>query len=103
MHCRRRAGRISRPDVKAYIKLKPDHQLTVDDLKAFLKDKLSKIEIPKLVEFRDELPKTLIGKLSRKAVWKKRRSGRPSRTDRSQPPSWAAMESSGASSRRFMP
>ncbi len=54
--------------VKAYIKLKPDHPLTIGDLKAFLKDKLSKIEIPKQVEFRDELPKTLIGKLSRKAV-----------------------------------
>ena len=54
--------------VKAYIKLKSDHRLTVADLNAFLKDKLSKIEIPKQVEFRDELPKTLIGKLSRKAV-----------------------------------
>ncbi len=54
--------------VKAYIKLAAGHQMTRDDLKAFLKDKLSPMEIPKLVEFRDELPKTLIGKLSRKAV-----------------------------------
>ena len=54
--------------VKAYIKLTAGHEMTRDDLKAFLKDKLSPMEIPKLVEFRDELPKTLIGKLSRKAV-----------------------------------
>ncbi len=54
--------------VKAYIKLNAGHEMTHDDLKAFLKDKLSPMEIPKLVEFRDELPKTLIGKLSRKAV-----------------------------------
>jgi long-chain acyl-CoA synthetase len=54
--------------VKAYIKLSADRQLTKEDLKAFLKDKLSPMEIPKHVEFRDELPKTLIGKLSRKAV-----------------------------------
>ncbi|MEE8272431.1 MAG: long-chain fatty acid--CoA ligase, partial [Alphaproteobacteria bacterium] len=54
--------------VKAYIKLAADHDLTQDDLTAFLKDKLSPIEMPKLVEFRDELPKTMIGKLSRKAV-----------------------------------
>ena len=54
--------------VKAYIKCHDGHSLTFDELKAFLKDKLSPIEIPKLVDFRDELPKTMIGKLSRKAL-----------------------------------
>ncbi|MBT4426083.1 MAG: hypothetical protein HOC88_04260, partial [Rhodospirillaceae bacterium] len=32
------------------------------------KDKLSAIEMPKQIEFRDELPKTLIGKLSKKEL-----------------------------------
>jgi len=55
--------------VKAWIKLKDGRELTVEDLKVFLKDKISPMEIPKRVEFRDEeLPKTLIGKLSRKDV-----------------------------------
>lgn len=54
--------------VKAWIKLHAGHQLTVDELQAFLKDKLSPIEMPKRVEFRDSLPKTLIGKLSRKLM-----------------------------------
>lgn len=54
--------------VKAYIRLADGKTLTKDDLVTFLKDKLSPIEIPKIVEFRDELPKTLIGKLSRKAL-----------------------------------
>ncbi|OWJ64044.1 long-chain-fatty-acid--CoA ligase [Inquilinus limosus] len=55
--------------VKAYIKPRPGQSLTAEALVAFLKDKLSPIEMPKLVEFRDTpLPKTLIGKLSRKAV-----------------------------------
>jgi long-chain acyl-CoA synthetase len=55
--------------VKAFIKLRDGQSLTADALKAFLKDKLSVIEMPKLVEFRDKpLPKTLIGKLSRKLV-----------------------------------
>lgn len=54
--------------VKAWIKLKADATLTEGELKAFLKDKLSPIESPKLVEFRDSLPKTLIGKLDRKAL-----------------------------------
>ncbi len=55
--------------VKAWIKVKEGRELTVEDLKAFLKEKISPMEIPKRVEFRDEeLPKTLIGKLSRKDV-----------------------------------
>ncbi|WP_282608097.1 long-chain fatty acid--CoA ligase [Pelagibius sp. Alg239-R121] len=53
---------------KAFIRLKDDHDLEVDDLKAFLKDKISPIEMPQEVEFRDELPKTMIGKLSKKEL-----------------------------------
>jgi long-chain acyl-CoA synthetase len=56
--------------VKAYIKLKDGAKLSEDDLIAFLKDKLSTLEIPKHVEFRDSLPKTMIGKLDRKALIK---------------------------------
>ena len=53
--------------VKAWIKPAPGKQLSRDELRAFLEDKLSHIEMPRLVEFRDQpLPKTLIGKLSRK-------------------------------------
>jgi len=54
--------------VKAFIKVRAGQTVTKDELKAFLKDKLSPIEMPKLIEFRDTLPKTLIGKLSRKLV-----------------------------------
>jgi long-chain acyl-CoA synthetase len=54
--------------VKAFIKLRAGHSLNKVELTSFLKDKLSPMEMPKQVEFRDQLPKTLIGKLSRKAV-----------------------------------
>jgi long-chain acyl-CoA synthetase len=54
--------------VKAYVKLRAGETLAKDDLLKFLKDKLSPMEMPKLVEFRDALPKTLIGKLSRKMI-----------------------------------
>ncbi|WP_245613045.1 long-chain-fatty-acid--CoA ligase [Skermanella stibiiresistens] len=54
--------------VKAYVTLTEGHRLTRDELAEFLKDKLSPIEIPKQLEIRDELPKTMIGKLSRKAL-----------------------------------
>lgn len=55
--------------VKTWIKLKNDRTLNAEDLKVFLADKISRMEMPKLIEFRNEpLPKTMIGKLSRKDV-----------------------------------
>lgn len=55
--------------VKAWIKRKEGRELSAEDLKTFLSDKLSPMEIPKRVEFRDKpLPKTMIGKLSRKDI-----------------------------------
>jgi long-chain acyl-CoA synthetase len=54
---------------KAFIKLKPDAKpFTFDELKTFLKDKLGKHEMPAAMEIRDALPKTLIGKLSKKEL-----------------------------------
>lgn len=52
--------------VKAFVKLKPGKELTSAALRAFLKDQLASFEMPSKIEFRDELPKTLIGKPSRK-------------------------------------
>lgn len=53
--------------VKAWIKPKAGQALTADDMKTFLKDKLSPIEMPRHIDIRDKpLPKTMIGKLSRK-------------------------------------
>lgn len=55
--------------VKAWIKLKDGRELSAEDLKTFLKEHLSSMEMPKMIEFRDDpLPKTLIGKLSRKDI-----------------------------------
>jgi long-chain acyl-CoA synthetase len=54
--------------VKAFIVLRDGMTLDAEELDAFLTDKLSPIERPKFVEFRTILPKTAIGKLSRKAL-----------------------------------
>ncbi len=55
--------------VKAWVKLKDGRELTAQELKDFLAEHLSKIEMPKRIEFRTEpLPKTMIGKLSRKDI-----------------------------------
>ncbi|WP_342642310.1 long-chain-fatty-acid--CoA ligase [Rhodoligotrophos ferricapiens] len=53
---------------KAFVKLRDGASLTERELLDFLQAKLSKIELPSAIEFRDELPKTLIGKLSKKEL-----------------------------------
>lgn len=53
---------------KAYVHLKDGTNATAADLIAFLRPKLSKLELPAAIEFRDELPKTMIGKLSKKEL-----------------------------------
>ncbi len=52
--------------VKAFLKLRNGHAATADELAEFLKDDLAAFEIPRQFEFRDSLPKTLIGKISKK-------------------------------------
>lgn len=51
--------------VKAIITLKAEKELSLDSLKAFLKDKLSPIEAPKEIVIVEALPQTAAGKVSR--------------------------------------
>ena len=54
---------------KAWVKPKAGTVLTADELRAYLKDKISPMEMPRQIEIRDKpLPKTTIGKLSRKDI-----------------------------------
>jgi long-chain acyl-CoA synthetase len=54
---------------KAFIKLKKDAPaFTLDELKAFLKDRIGKHEMVQAMELRAELPKTAVGKLSKKEL-----------------------------------
>lgn len=53
--------------VQAWIKLRTGESVSVETLKAFLKDKIAPIEMPKKIIIRDlPLPKTAVGKLSKK-------------------------------------
>ena len=52
----------------AFVKLKDGHSVTETELKSFLSGKLNKIEMPRQIIFKDALPKTLIGKLSKKEL-----------------------------------
>jgi long-chain acyl-CoA synthetase len=53
---------------KAFIKLKAGTTATKEDILKHLEPKISKIEMPAEIEFRDALPKTMIGKLSKKEL-----------------------------------
>ena len=54
---------------KAFIKLRDGaREFSLDSLKLFLADKLGKHEMPAALEFRDALPKTPVGKLSKKEL-----------------------------------
>jgi long-chain acyl-CoA synthetase len=54
---------------KAFIKLRDGAKTSEDDILAFAASNLNPIERPTAVEFRGELPKTFIGKLSRKGLF----------------------------------
>ncbi|TYO91244.1 AMP-binding protein [Oceanicella actignis] len=54
---------------KAFVALRPGAQpFALDELRAFLSDKLGRHELPAALEFRDHLPRTAVGKLSRKEL-----------------------------------
>ena len=53
---------------KLFVSLRDGAQLTSDELGRFLEGHLNKIERPRDIEIRDSLPKTMIGKLSKKEL-----------------------------------
>jgi long-chain acyl-CoA synthetase len=54
--------------VKAFVVLKEGEQATADEIRDFAKERLAAYKVPRAVEFRDELPKTMIGKVLRRAL-----------------------------------
>ncbi|HXP95200.1 MAG TPA: long-chain fatty acid--CoA ligase, partial [Telmatospirillum sp.] len=53
---------------KAFVRLRDGYRATPEDLRQFLTDYVSRIELPKAIEIRDTLPKTMVGKLSKKEL-----------------------------------
>jgi long-chain acyl-CoA synthetase len=53
---------------KAFVKLKEGMEVAEEHILEHLKPLISKIEMPAVIEFRDALPKTIIGKLSKKEL-----------------------------------
>ena len=54
--------------VKAWIVLRPGTQATVDELRAWCRQRLAPYKVPAQIEFRADLPKTMVGKVLRRAL-----------------------------------
>ncbi len=54
--------------VKAYIVLKPNTEANEQEFIAFCKTKMATFKVPRYVEFRDELPRTIVGKVLRRKL-----------------------------------
>lgn len=54
--------------VKAYVVLKEDKSCTEEELNEFARKHLAAYKVPRLYEFRAELPKTAVGKILRRAL-----------------------------------
>jgi long-chain acyl-CoA synthetase len=54
--------------VKAWVVLKPDQTATEEEIKEWCKERLAKFKVPTQVEFRQELPKTTVGKILRREL-----------------------------------
>ncbi|KPL23618.1 MAG: hypothetical protein AMJ93_04245 [Anaerolineae bacterium SM23_84] len=54
--------------VKAYVVLKEGETATEEEIIEFCKGKMAKYKVPKMVEFRPELPKTMVGKVLRRIL-----------------------------------
>jgi len=53
--------------VAAYI-VKKDPNVTVEDIRAHARENLTAYKIPRIIEFRESLPKTNVGKVLRRAL-----------------------------------
>jgi long-chain acyl-CoA synthetase len=54
--------------VKAYVVLKPGETATEEEIIEYCRENLAYYKVPKFVEFRTELPKTMVGKILRRVL-----------------------------------
>ncbi|MEM3562358.1 MAG: long-chain fatty acid--CoA ligase [Candidatus Jordarchaeaceae archaeon] len=57
-------------NIKAYISLKPDYKgkITEEEMKNWIKERVAAYKYPRYVEFIDVIPKTIVGKVLRRAL-----------------------------------
>lgn len=67
--------------VKAFVVLRQGQQATEQQLEQFCRERLASYKVPRVYEYRTELPKTLVGKVLRRALAEEERNLRDSRTE----------------------
>ncbi len=60
---------------KAFVVLKEGESLTEEELRDWCKKEMRAYMVPKFVEFRDELPKTMVGKILRRKLLEEEKAG----------------------------
>jgi long-chain acyl-CoA synthetase len=63
--------------VKAWVVVKPGQILSEEEVKSWCKERLAKFKVPTHVEFRDELPKTTVGKILRRELVREHKEKEP--------------------------
>lgn len=61
--------------VKAWVVVQPGETLTAEEVREWCKERLAKYKVPTQVEFRDELPKTTVGKILRRELVRQHKEG----------------------------
>jgi len=62
---------------KAWVVLKPGESATEDEVRAYCRERLAPYKVPGRVEFRKELPKTMVGKILRRTLVAEHRGAIP--------------------------
>ena len=65
-------------EVKAFVVLKDGETATAEEIIAYCRQNLAPYKVPRSVEFRGELPKTLVGKILRRALREESAGAKPS-------------------------
>ncbi len=73
---RRAFSEVSGEAVKIFV-VKKDASLTEEELVTFCRRQLTGYKVPKLVEFRDELPKSNVGKILRRELRDEQKNPKP--------------------------
>ncbi|PTX59317.1 long-chain acyl-CoA synthetase [Melghirimyces profundicolus] len=63
-------------NVKAFIVPKPGESLTEKEMDRYCREKLANYKVPRLYEFREELPKTTVGKILKRVLAEEEKKGK---------------------------
>jgi long-chain acyl-CoA synthetase len=62
--------------VKAWVVLRSGQQVTTDEIRQYCRQKLAPYKVPKHIEFREGLPKSMVGKVLRRLLAEEERAKR---------------------------